>query len=159
MRNEWLGWIVVVFALFVIQGCRAPSPDWNGKWKLNPAQSNYQGRVLTISISSDNEYSFDEKSSHTIRCDGKDQSIGNNRTLICVKNGVTALEMTLKENGVKTRATHDELSNDGRFFTTTVTEFRANGPVITSQTVFSRLSGTTGFAGQWLDNDPPTATC
>ena len=150
MRNERLGWIVVICALFLTQGCRTPSLDWTGKWKLNPTQSNYPGRILTISISADNEYSFDEKSNHTIRCDGKNQPIGNNRTLICVKLGTTALEITLKENGVKTRATHDELSSDGKVFTTTVTEFRPNGPV-TSQIVFSRLTGADGFAGKWLD--------
>jgi len=150
MKNGWL-WIVIVCALFVTQGCRAPSADWNGTWKLSHTKSNYQGKVLTISISADSEYRFDETSSHTIRCDGKDQPIGNSRTLICIKSGVTALDITLKENGVKTRATHDELSTDGKMFTTTVTEFRPSGPVVTSRTIFSRLSGANGFAGQWLD--------
>jgi hypothetical protein len=32
-----------------------------------------------------------------------------------------------------------------------VTEFRPNRPIITSQIVFSRLSGAKDFAGQWLD--------
>jgi hypothetical protein len=118
---------------------------------LNPAKSSYQGQVLTISISADGEYRFDESSSHALRCDGKDRPIGNNRTLACVKSGVMALDITLKENGAKTRATHDELSTDGKVFTTTVTEFRPNGPVITSQIIFSRLSGSNGFAGQWRD--------
>jgi hypothetical protein len=61
------------------------------------------------------------------------------------------LDITQKENGVKTRATRDELSTDGKVFTTTVTEFRPNGPVITSQIIFSRLSGSNDFAGQWRD--------
>jgi hypothetical protein len=150
MRNACFSW--VVFCMFAaILGCRAPSPDWNGAWKLNPTESSYQGQVLTISISSDGEYRFDESSSHTLRCDGKDRPIGNNRTRVCVKSGVTALDITLKENGAKTRATRDELSTDGKVFTTTVTEFPPNGPVITSQIVFSRLSGSNDFAGQWRD--------
>ena len=150
MRNVWLGWIVFC-AFAAAQGCRAPSPDWNGTWKLNLAKSSFQGQVLTISMSADSEYRFDENSSHTIRCDGKDRPIGNNRTLVCVRSGVTVLDITQKENGVKTRATHDELSADGKVFTTTVTEFRPNGPVITSQIIFSRLSGSNNFAGQWRD--------
>lgn len=141
----------VFFALCATQGCRRPSPDWNGTWKLNPTKSSYQGQVLTISISADGEYRFDETSSHTLRCDGNDRPIGNNRTLVCVKSSVTVLDITLEENGVKTRATHDELSTDGNVFTTTVTEFRQNGPVITSQIVFSRLSGANDFAGRWRD--------
>lgn len=150
MRNACLVWVVFC-VLSAAQGCRAPSPDWNGTWKLNPTKSSYQGQVLTISISPDGEYRFDENSSHTVRCDGMDRPIGNNRTGVCVKSGVTVLDITQKENGVKTRATHDELSTDGKVFTTTVTEFRPNGPVITAQIVFSRLSGSNDFAGQWRD--------
>ena len=139
-------------ALAATQGCRKPSPDWNGTWKLNLTKSSYQGRVLTISISADGEYRFDESSSHTIRCDGKDQPIGQDRTLVCVRKGGKALDIIVKEKGAKTRATHDELSTDGKTFTTTVTEFRPNGPpVIASQIVFSRISGSNDFAGQWRD--------
>jgi hypothetical protein len=150
MRNAWLGWVVFC-ALVATLGCRAPSPDWNGTWKVNPTKSSYQGQVFTISISADDEYRFDEKSSHTLRCDGKDRPIGNNRTQMCVRSGVTGLDITQKEDGVRTRATHDELSTDGKVFTTTVTEFRPNGPVVTSRLVFSRLSGSNDFAGEWLD--------
>jgi hypothetical protein len=153
MRDAWLGWVVFC-ALFATQGCQAPSPDWNGTWKLNPTKSSFQGQVLTISIAAGGEYRFNEGNwSDTFSCDGRDRPIGNNRTLACVKSGVTALDITLKENGAKTRATHDELSTDGRVITTTVTEFRPNGPVITSQIIFSRLSGSNGFAGQWRDTN------
>ena len=148
MRNAWLA---VFCALVATLGCRAPSPDWNGTWKVNPTKSSYQGQVLTISISADGEYRFDEKSSHTLRCDGKDRPIGNNRTQVCVRSGVTGLDIIQKEDGVRTRATHDELSTDGKVFTTTVTELRPNGPVVTSQIAFSRLSGSNDFAGEWRD--------
>jgi hypothetical protein len=150
MRRACFGW--VLFCTLVATSCRrAPSPDWNGTWKLNPTKSGYQGPVLTISSPTDGEYRFEEDSSHSIRCDGKDQPMGNNRTLVCVKSGVTALDITVKENGVKMRVTHDELSADGKVFTTTVTEFRPTGPVVRPQIVFSRLSGSNGFAGRWRD--------
>jgi hypothetical protein len=150
MRRAGFSWVVFC-ALAATLGCRVPSADWNGTWKLNPTKSSYQGQILTISISADGEYRFDENSSHTLRCDGKDHPIGNKRTQVCVKKGVTVLDITQKENGVKTRATQDELSTDGTVFTTTVTEFRPNGPVITNQIIFSRLSGANDFAGQWRD--------
>jgi hypothetical protein len=127
-----------------------PSADWNGTWKLNPAKSSYQASVLTISITADNEYRFDENSSRTIRCDGKDHPIRNDRTGVCVKSGDTVLDITQKENGVKTSATHDEISTDGKVLTTTVTEFRPSGAV-THQIAFSRLSGSNDFAGKWRD--------
>jgi hypothetical protein len=106
---------------------------------------------LTISISPDGAYRFDESSSNFLRCDGKDHPMRNNRTRVCVRSGVTVLDITVKQNGIKTRATHDELSTDGKVFTTTVTEFRPDGPAITHQIIFSRLSGSNDFAGQWRD--------
>jgi hypothetical protein len=150
MRRAWFGWIVFC-ALAATQGCRSPSPDWNGTWKLNPTKSSFQGQVFTISISGDGEYRFHGYSSFTLRCDGKDRPIRNNRTLACVKSGDTVLDIIQKENGVKTRATRDELSTGGKVFTTTVTEFRPNGPFITSQLIFSRLSGANDFAGEWRE--------
>ncbi|MGA6982256.1 MAG: hypothetical protein WBZ11_11950 [Candidatus Sulfotelmatobacter sp.] len=119
---------------------------------MNPTKSSYQGPVLTTSISANGEYRFEEgNSSFTLRCDGKARPIGNNRTRICVKSGVTALDITQKENGVKTRATHSELSSDEKTLTSTVTEFGQNGPITTHQTTFSRLSGSSDFTGQWRD--------
>jgi hypothetical protein len=119
---------------------------------LNPTKSSYQGQVLTISISADGEYHYDfGNSGFVLRCDGKDRPIGNNRTRACVKGGVTVLDITQKENGVKTRATHAELSTAGNVLRSTVTEFGPNGPIITHQTTFSRLSGSSDFTGQWLD--------
>jgi hypothetical protein len=55
------------------------------------------------------------------------------------------------ENGVKTNTYHWELSADGRVFTATATALRPSGPVVTGQLVASRISGSKGFAGQWLD--------
>jgi hypothetical protein len=145
--------LAVFLASALTSACnvRQPSTDWSGTWKLNPAKSGYQGPVFTISISADGEYRFDGNSSRTLRCDGKDRPIGNNRTGVCVKSGDTVLDIIQKENGVKTSATHDEISTDGKVFTTTVTEFRPNGPVVTSRIVFSRLSGSNDFAGKWRD--------
>ena len=137
--------------LAATQGCRTPSSDWTGTWKLNVSKSSYQGQVLTISSRADGQYRFDENSIHTIRCDGKGRPIDNDRTLVCTKSGVSELDITLEQNGVKTAVTRDQLSTDGKTFTTTVTEFRPSGPVLASQIIFSRLSGSDGFDGQWRD--------
>jgi hypothetical protein len=151
MKSAQFGW-VVFGALVALVCCRVPSPEWNGTWKLNPTKSSYQGQVFTISISADGEYHYDfGKSGFALRCDGKDRPIGNNRTQVCVKSSPTVLDITLKENGAKTRATHVELSTDGKVLTSTVTEFGPNGPIITHQASFSRLSGSGNFTGQWRD--------
>ena len=152
LRDAGLGWVVFCALAATLVGCRAPSPDWNGTWKLNPSKSSYQGPVVTISISADGEYRYDDGgSSFTFRCDGKDRPIGNNRTQACVKGSATTLDLTRKENGAKTNAYHWELSADGKVLTATATAFRPSGPVTTSQVVASRNSGSSGFAGQWRD--------
>jgi len=151
MRKVWFGWVAFC-ALTATLGCRAPSPDWNGAWKLNPSKSSFQGPVFTISISADGEYRYgDGNSSFTLRCDGKDRPIGDSRTRVCVKSSATVFDITQKENGVKMSANRWELSADGKVFTSTATVFRPSGSIITSQTISSRLSGSNGFTGQWRD--------
>jgi hypothetical protein len=151
MTNVRFGWFAFC-ALVVTSGCRTPSPSWNGTWKLNPSKSSFSGTIITISISPDGEYRYDDGTvSKTSRCDGQYRPIGNNRLQACVKNSTTTLDMTRMENGVKTNTYHWELSADGKVFTATATALRPSGPVVTGQLVALRISGSKGFAGQWRD--------
>jgi hypothetical protein len=77
--------------------------------------------------------------------------MGNNRTQACVRSSATGLDLTRKENGVKTSSHDWELSADGKVLTSTVTAFRPSGSVITGQFVAWRTSGSNDFAGQWRD--------
>jgi hypothetical protein len=150
MSNAYHCWIVS--CALVALGCQSPSSDWNGTWKLNPSKNNYQGPVITISISADGEYRYDDgSSSFTFRCDGKDRPIENNRTRACVKISDTVLDMTRKENGIKTNTYRWELSSGGKALTSTVTAFGPNGSIITGRLIASRISGSNDFAGQWRD--------
>jgi len=150
MRNARFG-LVVFCALSAIMGCRAPSPNWSGTWRLNPSKSSYQGPVITISISPDGEYHYNDGIvSDTFRCDGKYRPIGDSMQA-CVRNSATALDKTRTKNGLKTNTYHWGLSADGGVFTATATAFEPSGPVVTGQLVASRMSGSKGFAGQWRD--------
>lgn len=129
MRRAWFGWIVLC-VLVATSGCRAPSTDWNGTWKVDPSKSNYQGPVVTISISTDGEYRYEDGSVRVAyRCDGRYRPIGNDRTQACVRSSATTLDMTRMENGVKTNTYHWELSANGKVFTSTVTAIRPDGSV------------------------------
>jgi hypothetical protein len=151
MKRAGFGWIIFC-TLAAIGGCRAHSPSWNGTWELNASKSSFQGQEITISISADGEYRYDDgASSTTFRCDGKFRPIGSNRTQNCVKSSATTLDKTQMENGVKTITTHWELSADGKVLTSTATAFRPSGPVIISKLVAARISGSNDFAGQWQD--------
>jgi hypothetical protein len=151
MMKAWVGSMVTcVFGLTI--GCRTPSADWNGTWKVNLSKSDFQGPVFTVSVSSDGDYRYDDgKGSFTFRCDGKDWPMGNDRTQACLLSGVTILDLTRKQNGIKTSAYRWELSSDRKIFTSVVTVFRKNGPLTLGQLIASRVSGSDGFAGQWRD--------
>jgi hypothetical protein len=113
MKNAWFGWIVLC-ALVTTSGCRGRSTDWNGTWNLNRSESNFHGPVFTLSIPKAGEYRYDDgRSSFTLRCDGKYRPIGKNRTQSCVRSSPSTLDVTRKENGVKTNASHWELSAGG----------------------------------------------
>lgn len=152
MKYRSFGRVVFCALTAILVGCRAPSPDWNGTWKMDPSKSSFQGPIFTISIAADGEYRYDDgMSSFSFRCDGKDQPIANNRARACVKSSATVLEVIQKEHGVEMSASHWELSSDGKVLTATSTAFRPSGPVTTMQIVASRMSGSNDFAGQWQD--------
>jgi hypothetical protein len=164
MRNARFGCIIFC-ALATISGCRVLSPDWNGTWKLNVPKSSFRDQVITISVSADGEYRYDDGFvSDTHRCDGeyRPMPIGNNRTQACVKSSATTLDSTRMENGVKTNTYHWELSPGGKTLTMTATAFHPSGPVIMGQLVATRISGSNDFAGDWKDTGflqpPPELT-
>jgi len=137
--------LAVFLASALASACSSqqPSSSWTGTWKLNPSKGNFQGPILTISISADGEYRYDNQYlNSTFRCDGKERPTGNNRTIACVKTSATTLDLTRKENGTKTKTSHWELSADGKILTAT----SAAG-----QLVALRMSGSNDFAGQWRD--------
>ena len=142
---------VIFFALIATSGCRGPSTDWNGTWKVDPSKGNFHGPVFSISISADGQYLFhyNGRPDITFRCDGKDQPAGEKRTRACVKSSPTVLDLIVKENGVKAVVTHWELSTYGKTLMWTTTTFRPSGPVITDEFVASRISGSNDFAGEW----------
>ncbi len=70
MRNARLG-CIIFWALAAMSGCRAPSKDWNGMWKMDIQKSRFQSHAITISISPDGEYRMDDGFvNNTFRCDG-----------------------------------------------------------------------------------------
>jgi hypothetical protein len=151
MRIAKLGCIIVC-ALAATSGCRNLSADWSGTWKLNVPKSTFRDQAITVSISTDGEYRYDDGFvSHAFRCDGRYQPIGNNRTQACVRSDATTLDITRMENGVKTNTYRWELSAGGKILTMTATALRPSGPVTMGKLIASRISGSNDFAGEWMD--------
>jgi hypothetical protein len=152
MTKARFGWVVLCALAVVTLSCRAPSPDWTGTWKLDPTKSSFPGAVVSISISANGEYRYDDGiAKFTFRCDGKYRAIGKGRTEVCVKSSASSLDLIRRVNGVKTNASQWELSDSGKILTATATVFHPSGTSITHQVVTSRISGSNGFAGRWMD--------
>jgi hypothetical protein len=148
-RRSWK-WVAVFVA--IMTGCGAPSPQWNGSWRLNPSKGNFEGPVFTISISPAGEYRYDDgNSSSSIVCDGKDKPAKSGGTHSCTRVSATRVEIVAKTNGLETGTGHWELSPDGKTFTMTATEPSASGPIVMNRVVSSRISGTDSFEGKWRD--------
>lgn len=149
MRLKELGWVLNCL-LFVTLGCRSSFIQWNGKWRLNPLKSSFQGPVFTITVSADGEYQWhDGTSSYAFRCDGKFRPIEKNGLQACVKTSPTMLRLLRRENGTDTKSYLWELSEGGRIFTSTASTNYPTRTVVTGQLIASRLSGSLGFAGLW----------
>jgi len=152
MTNARFVWVVFCALAVTLVSCRAPSKDWNGSWKMDVQKSRFQSHAITISISPDGEYRYDDGFVNiTFRCDGVYRPIGNNRTQAWVKSSATTLDSTRMENGVKVNTYHWELSADGKVLTTTATAYRPSAPVIMGQLVATRTTGSNDFAGEWKD--------
>ena len=135
--------------LTLSSGCGPPSV-WSGSWRLDQSRSSEPGPTFTLSILASGEYRYAiESSGYNFRCDGKDYPATPTYTLSCVQKGATALESVTKRNGT-TLATADwELSADNKTLTikSTATDPKETGK--SSENVYDRLTGTTGFAGDW----------
>ena len=139
-----------IYALML--GCRTPSADWSGRWRLDPSRSDFHGPVFTILIEKDGTYRWnDGNASFAFLCDGKFKSIGNNRMQACFRRNATTLELLRNEDGVMTNAFKWELSNQGMTFTSTKITYSSDGPSVSAWIVASRISGDSDFAGQWRD--------
>jgi hypothetical protein len=152
VRTACLIWVILC-TLVITEGCRSPSPDWNGTWQLNFVKSTWKGPVFTISISPDGKYHWsDSNSSYSFRCDGQFRSIGGNRTQACTISSATVLDLIRKEKGVTTNSYRWEVSGAGKVYTATSTTVALSHAAPANQVVASRISGSNGFAGQWRNN-------
>ena len=60
-----------------------------------------------------------------------------------------AWTQTAMFNGKTISKTHDELSADGKTITEHTVNYRPDGSTAESESLYTRLSGTQGFAGKW----------
>ncbi len=145
----------VAAAVVAITGCRGPSRDWNGTWKLDPAKSDIPGPSFVVSITRDGMYqSGGGGSIANFRCDGRGYPSMEILMFFCTQKDSSDLELTVLKNGSKSSTAHWKLSADGKVLTVDGSEFQADGSATKNENRYTRTSGSAGFAGGWRNVIP-----
>lgn len=149
MKTGTLHLALCATLLILASGCGPPSA-WSGNWKLDQSKSSEPGPTFSLSIPSTGEYRYEiESISYNFRCDGKDYPATAPYTFSCIQKNATAFDSVTKRNGAISVNSHWELSSDNRTLTIKSTAPDRNGTGRSSEKVYNRLTGNTGFAGDW----------
>jgi hypothetical protein len=128
------------------------STPWDGAWKLDLSKSHLTGSSFTYSRNANGTWHFSDGGavSFDFAPDGKPyQTLTPDDTMVVTSAGDHALTIVNRFKGNETSTIHETLSADGKTLTDHTTGTRPDGSKIDDTTVFTRVSGATGFAGKW----------
>lgn len=149
MKTDRLILALCASLLILAPSCGPPSV-WSGNWKLDQSRSSEPGPAFTFSIPSPGEYRYEiESSGYNFRCDGKDYPATPTFAISCVQKSPMALETVTRRNGTTLATAEWTLSADSKTLTIRSAIADPKAPGKDSQNVYDRLTGTTGFAGDW----------
>ena len=156
MRRVGLALLVVGASGFVPPAIAAPNDPFAGKWKLDVRRSTIVDEVR-VEVLGANKYAFSFEGSPTesVVADGTDQA-GLPGTTLAVKSvDPHRLTVVRKQDGKVIVSAAWTLSDDGRTLHDAFTNVQADGSKSTTNYLYRRLSGTSGFAGTWESTTPP----
>ena len=130
---------------------RAVSP-LDGAWRLDQSKSHFEGSTFTYTKKSDGLWNFSDGSnvSFDFGTDGKPyKTVDNDDTTTTKMENDHSWTYTGEFKGKVVSKTHQEVSADGKTLTEHTTSYRPDGTTAESDATYTRVSGTTGFAGKW----------
>jgi hypothetical protein len=146
-----------------LAGCFSGPTPWDGQWTLNKAKSHYAAPTFSVALSPSGEYRVDNGAfTYSFLCYGKDYSAASGHTTSCIQISPRAIELRGLADAVSTKARW-ELSADSKTLTITADRIQFDGSgegdagrgvVKHQQKVFERVSGSSGFTGQWREINP-----
>jgi hypothetical protein len=144
-------------------GCHHTPSPWDGQWTLNTAKSHYTAPTFSVVISPSGEYHVDNGAfGYSFVCDGKEYPAASGHTTSCTQVSARAIALKGLADAVSTNARW-ELSADGQTLTITADRIQIDGSseddagrgvVKKQEKVFERISGSSGFTGQWRERNP-----
>jgi hypothetical protein len=128
----------------------AASDPLAGNWKLNPAKSKLTDQ-MQVEEAGPNTYrlTFSGDNHETVVADGTDQPGLFGSTASITVLSPHKWKMMRKTDGKVTISAIWELSEDGNTLTDHFTGYRADGSTSNLLFVYTRIGGTSGFAGTW----------
>lgn len=138
--------------------CFAATPNWNGTWKLDQAKSHLASGTIKITQSGPKAFRIDMGNvSENIICDGKPHPTLAGRDGTC-KPIPGGYQLTTLQNGKVLGKTNLTFSPDGKKQFMASTSYLPNGKTSTSNSTYTRLSGTKGLAGKWRQTQYSTTS-
>ncbi len=124
----------------------AADDSFVGKWKLNPAKSQFAGLTYKVAEAGPDKYTFtfgDDSETMTL---GKEHLTKYGNTWLITKNGPNSWKWTQKRKGKITSDAIWSVSKDGATSTYVSTEMRPDGSTSHDETTLKRTAGTSGLA-------------
>jgi hypothetical protein len=148
----------VVFAVAAVVALTAADPPYIGKWKMNPAKSDFGETTITYEqLPSGEMQSTQAGASYKFKPDGKEYPATFGSTATWKTLGANSWETTWKLNGKVLVTDTLTLSADGKSMTINSKGKKPNGEMLDDTVVAERVSGTSGLAGKWKTKNVKSA--
>jgi hypothetical protein len=123
---------------------------YTGKWKLNPAKSDFGESAVLYEQAADGSIRItDEGKTFTIKTDGKEYPTPWGMTTSWKNAGPNTWERTNRANGKVTSTAVVRISPDDKTLTIDSKGTLASGETFNDVVTFERVSGKSGLAGKW----------
>jgi hypothetical protein len=140
----------VVFVMAAAVAVTAADPPYVGKWKMNPAKSDFGETTVTYEqLPSGEMQSTQAGASYKFKLDGKEYPATFGSTATWKALGANSWETTWKLNGKVLATDTLTLSADGKSMTVNSKGTKPNGEMMDDTVVAERVSGSSGLAGKW----------
>ena len=130
----------------------AADNPWVGTWKLDQSKSHLTGETFTYSKAPDGMMRYTDGGTYisNFRIDGKEYPTAfEGGTTAWTPAGDNAWDSVARFKGMVTFKAHRTLSDDGKTYTIHGVSILPDGKTTTSESVFTRVSGTSGLEGTW----------
>ncbi|MBV9295960.1 MAG: hypothetical protein JO145_10335 [Acidobacteriaceae bacterium] len=137
----------------------AGNESFVGKWKLNPSKSQITDEMKVEPLGA-NKYAltFSGTDPETVVADGTDQPAVFGTTLAVTVDDPNTWRVVRKKDGRMLILGIWKLSRDGNMLRDTFTGYDAKGSASTTDYLYKRTAGTTGFVGTWENTTQETSS-